>query len=186
MALLGLHSHAGIWFCECYAAGTAACDFPSAATAAASQIADATRLHDHPAACCTTALGTYPQTDTLQSAPPPFLFLSLAQEAERARDRYRAEIADNEAARKDIQGRVQTLVASNQRSQAFLNLLSTFRLQALHLQELKFQMAIRDQVRVGCGCWLYTATAQCCAACVHLAWIGHSLGPGRRDQSVLR
>lgn len=71
---------------------------------------------------------------------------ACAQEGERARDRYKAEIKENEGVRKDIQGRVASLGASNQRSQAFLNLLSTFRLQALHLQELKFQMAVRDQV----------------------------------------
>ncbi|KXZ53067.1 hypothetical protein GPECTOR_8g60 [Gonium pectorale] len=71
--------------------------------------------------------------------------LEATRENDRERERYKAEIAANEVARKDIQARVQAIVDSNQ-SAAFLNLLSTFRLQALHLQELKFQMAVRDQI----------------------------------------
>ncbi|KAG2429201.1 hypothetical protein HYH02_014133 [Chlamydomonas schloesseri] len=71
--------------------------------------------------------------------------LEATRENDRERERYKSEIAANEVARKDIQARVQAIVDSNQ-SAAFLNLLSTFRLQALHLQELKFQMAVRDQI----------------------------------------
>ncbi|GFR44052.1 hypothetical protein Agub_g5212, partial [Astrephomene gubernaculifera] len=71
--------------------------------------------------------------------------LEATRENDRERERYRSEISANEVARKDIQARVQAIVDSNQ-SAAFLNLLSTFRLQSLHLQELKFQMAVRDQI----------------------------------------
>ncbi|KAG2427248.1 hypothetical protein HXX76_012444 [Chlamydomonas incerta] len=71
--------------------------------------------------------------------------LEATRENDRERERYKSEITANEVARKDIQARVQAIVDSNQ-SAAFLNLLSTFRLQALHLQELKFQMAVRDQI----------------------------------------
>ncbi|GIL46590.1 hypothetical protein Vafri_3551 [Volvox africanus] len=71
--------------------------------------------------------------------------LEATRENDRERERYKSEITANELARKDIQARVQAIVDSNQ-SAAFLNLLSTFRLQALHLQELKFQMAVRDQI----------------------------------------
>eukprot|EP00798_Chlamydomonas_sp_ICE-L_P022251 gene22251-29321_t len=71
--------------------------------------------------------------------------VSSIKEHEVDRDEYKAEIASNEDARKDIQARIDKLVAGNE-NVAFLNLVGTFRLQAVRLQELKFQMAVRDQI----------------------------------------
>lgn len=58
----------------------------------------------------------------------PLLPSQATRENDRERERFKAEISANEVARRDIQGRVQSIVDSNQ-SAAFLNLLSTFRLQ---------------------------------------------------------
>ncbi|GAX81643.1 hypothetical protein CEUSTIGMA_g9071.t1 [Chlamydomonas eustigma] len=71
--------------------------------------------------------------------------LSAVTGNEKERDKFKAEIAENEAERRNIQARIDQLAQTNQ-NVAFLNLMSTFRLQAVRLQELKFQMAVRDQI----------------------------------------
>uniref|UniRef100_A0A7S3QX98 Kinesin-like protein KIN-8B n=1 Tax=Dunaliella tertiolecta TaxID=3047 RepID=A0A7S3QX98_DUNTE len=64
---------------------------------------------------------------------------------ERELAKYKAEILANENVRTDIQSRIDRLVSSNS-NVAFLNFMRTFRLQAIRLQEMKFQMAVRDQI----------------------------------------
>ncbi|KAF6258961.1 hypothetical protein COO60DRAFT_1058731 [Scenedesmus sp. NREL 46B-D3] len=59
--------------------------------------------------------------------------------------RYRADIAANEACRREIQAKIETAIDANSNVN-FLKILSTFRIQAVRLQELKFQMAVRDQI----------------------------------------
>ncbi|GBF91733.1 kinesin [Raphidocelis subcapitata] len=57
----------------------------------------------------------------------------------------REDIAQNEAARREIERRIDAAIEGNS-SVNFLSILSTFRIQAVRLQELKFQVAVRDQV----------------------------------------
>ncbi|GFH24166.1 kinesin motor domain-containing protein [Haematococcus lacustris] len=82
--------------------------------------------------------------------------LAAIKDNERELSKFKAEIASNEEARRDIQARIDRLITNNH-NVAFLNLMSTFRLQvgrqegqvgqqAVRLEELKFQMAVRDQV----------------------------------------
>jgi len=59
--------------------------------------------------------------------------------------RYRADIEANEAQRRGIQERINAAM-DKYSSTSFLQVLSTFRMQAVRLQELQFQMAVRDQV----------------------------------------
>mmetsp|Transcript_11268 Transcript_11268/g.28907 ORF Transcript_11268/g.28907 Transcript_11268/m.28907 type:complete len:941 (+) Transcript_11268:278-3100(+) len=59
--------------------------------------------------------------------------------------RYRADIEANENQRKAIQDAINQAMESNKNT-SFLQVLSTFRMQAVRLQELQFQMAVRDQV----------------------------------------
>eukprot|EP00775_Hariotina_reticulata_P010422 gene10422-10580_t len=60
-------------------------------------------------------------------------------------ERYRADIAANEAGRREIQAKIESAIDANNNVN-FLKILSTFRIQAVRLQELKFQMAVRDQI----------------------------------------
>lgn len=59
--------------------------------------------------------------------------------------RYRADIEANENHRRSIQEKINSAMESYS-STSFLQVLSTFRMQAVRLQELQFQMAVRDQV----------------------------------------
>ncbi|KIY99366.1 hypothetical protein MNEG_8594 [Monoraphidium neglectum] len=58
---------------------------------------------------------------------------------------YRDDIAANEAGRREIQGKLEAAIDGSSNAN-FLKILSTFRIQAVRLQELKFQMAVRDQI----------------------------------------
>ena len=71
--------------------------------------------------------------------------LSAVKENDKERSSLKAEISENEEDRRLIQEKIDDLSKSYQ-NVAFLNLVSTFRLQAVQLQELKFQMAVRDQI----------------------------------------
>jgi kinesin family protein 18/19 len=71
--------------------------------------------------------------------------LSAVKENDKERNSLKAEISENEGDRRMIQEKIDDLSKSYQ-NVAFLNLVSTFRLQAVQLQELKFQMAVRDQI----------------------------------------
>lgn len=71
--------------------------------------------------------------------------LSAVKENDKERNSLKAEISENEEDRRLIQEKIDHLSHSYQ-NVAFLNLVSTFRLQAVQLQELKFQMAVRDQI----------------------------------------
>mmetsp|Transcript_9505 Transcript_9505/g.27171 ORF Transcript_9505/g.27171 Transcript_9505/m.27171 type:complete len:980 (+) Transcript_9505:572-3511(+) len=59
--------------------------------------------------------------------------------------RYRSDIEANENQRKAIQEKINSAMEKYS-STSFLQVLSTFRMQAVRLQELQFQMAVRDQV----------------------------------------
>ncbi|KAG1677565.1 hypothetical protein FOA52_014463 [Chlamydomonas sp. UWO 241] len=71
--------------------------------------------------------------------------LSVIKDNERERDKLKTEISGNEEDKAQVQGRIDSIARAKQ-STGFLNLVSTFRLQAVRLQEVKFQMAVRDQV----------------------------------------
>eukprot|EP00210_Caulerpa_lentillifera_P004659 g4444.t1 len=71
--------------------------------------------------------------------------LENIRENEEAGAKYRTDIDANEACRYEIQHRIEDGM-EQYKSAAFLKILSTFRLQAVRLQEFQFQMAIRDQI----------------------------------------
>ncbi|CAD7701798.1 unnamed protein product, partial [Ostreobium quekettii] len=71
--------------------------------------------------------------------------LESIRENEEAGLRYRADIQANEEARRCIQKRIDERMDQHGNA-SFLKILSSFRLQAVRLQELQFQMAIRDQI----------------------------------------
>eukprot|EP01023_Acetabularia_acetabulum_P049398 TRINITY_DN5272_c0_g3_i1.p1 TRINITY_DN5272_c0_g3~~TRINITY_DN5272_c0_g3_i1.p1 ORF type:complete len:807 (-),score=147.37 TRINITY_DN5272_c0_g3_i1:260-2680(-) len=73
------------------------------------------------------------------------LFESI-KENEEAGFKLRAEVAANEKAKQAIEEKINEKISQNQSSSSFLKILSNFRLQAVRVAELQFQMAIRDQV----------------------------------------
>lgn len=71
--------------------------------------------------------------------------LDAIKENDESKERLKADIQANEEARRDIQIKIDQMVDVNQNT-SFLKILGTFRLQAVRLQEIKFQMAVRDQI----------------------------------------